>query len=320
MASQSSKKVIYAALVGNALIAVTKFGASAYTGSSAMLSEAIHSLVDTGNQFLLLLGLRRARRPADATHPFGYGAEVYFWAFVVALLVFAVGAGLSLYEGFDKLANPHPMTDAYINYIVLGCAIVFEGISWSVAFKEFRATKGDRGYLEEVRESKDPTVFTVLFEDSAAMLGLLVALIGIALVDQFGLVWADAAASIAIGVILTLTAAILAYECKGLLIGEAASPRIVRGVNEIVSETGGIRRINELLTLHIGPTDVLLTLSLDFTDTLSAGDVEETISSIEQRVKQAFPEVTRVFIEAQSWRAHQRDRATAQARGDEGAG
>ncbi len=320
MASQSSKKVIYAALAGNGLIAATKFGASAYTGSSAMLSEAIHSLVDTGNQFLLLLGLRRASRPADATHPFGYGAEVYFWAFVVALLVFAVGAGLSLYEGFDKLAHPHPMTDAYINYIVLGFAIVFEGVSWSVAFKEFRATKGDRGYLEAVRESKDPTVFTVLFEDSAAMLGLLVALIGIALVDQFGLVWADAAASIVIGVILALTAAILAYECKGLLIGEAASPHIVRGVNEIVSETAGIRRINELLTLHIGPTDVLLTLSLDFTDTLTAGDVEDTISSIEQRVKQAHPEVTRVFIEAQSWRAHQRDRAAAQARADEDAG
>ena len=320
MASQSSKKVIYAALAGNGLIAATKFGASAYTGSSAMLSEAIHSLVDTGNQFLLLLGLRRASRPADATHPFGYGAEVYFWAFVVALLVFAVGAGLSLYEGFDKLAHPHPMTDAYINYIVLGFAIVFEGVSWSVAFKEFRATKGNRGYLEAVRESKDPTVFTVLFEDSAAMLGLLVALIGIALVDQFGLVWADAAASIVIGVILALTAAILAYECKGLLIGEAASPHIVRGVNEIVSETAGIRRINELLTLHIGPTDVLLTLSLDFTDTLTAGDVEDTISSIEQRVKQAHPEVTRVFIEAQSWRAHQRDRAAAQARADEDAG
>ena len=212
------------------------------------------------------------------------------------------------------------MTDAYINYIVLGFAIVFEGVSWSVAFKEFRATKGDRGYLEAVRESKDPTVFTVLFEDSAAMLGLLVALIGIALVDQFGLVWADAAASIVIGVILALTAAILAYECKGLLIGEAASPHIVRGVNEIVSETAGIRRINELLTLHIGPTDVLLTLSLDFTDTLTAGDVEDTISSIEQRVKQAHPEVTRVFIEAQSWRAHQRDRAAAQARADEDAG
>ena len=313
MTSHSSKKVIYAALAGNSLIAVTKFGAAAYTGSSAMFSEAIHSVVDTGNQFLLLLGIRRAGRPADEKHPFGYGQEIYFWAFVVALLVFAVGAGLSFYEGVQKLLHPHPVTNVYVNYIVLGFAILFEAGSWWVAFSEFSDVKGRRGFLEEVRESKDPTVFTVLFEDTAAILGLIVALIGIALGDVFGLAWTDAAASIVIGVILAATAAILAYECKGLLIGEAASPRVVDGVKRIIAETGGIRRVNELLTLHIGPTDVLLTLSLDFTNTLTAGDVEDTISAIEKRVKEAHPEVTRVFIEAQTWGAHQRDQAAAAA-------
>ncbi len=183
MSAGGSKKVIYAALAGNGLIAISKFGAATYTGSSAMLSEAIHSLVDTGNQGLLLHGLRRSRRPADTTHPFGYGTEVYFWAFVVAILIFALGAGVAIYEGVHKLANPQPMENVFVNYLVLGGAIVFEGGSWWVAFREFRKGKGDQGYLEAVRGSKDPTVFTVLFEDSAAMLGLIVALVGIALGD-----------------------------------------------------------------------------------------------------------------------------------------
>ena len=301
MASHSSKKVIYAALAGNSLIAATKFAAAAATGSSAMFSEAIHSVVDTGNQGLLLLGLSRARRPADKAHPFGHGREVYFWAFVVALLVFAVGAGLSFYEGVQKLLHPAPVTDVYINYIVLGFAILFEAGSWWVAFSEFRASKGAQGYLEAVRRSKDPTIFTVLFEDSAAMLGLVVAFAAIALGEALDLAWMDAAGSIVIGVILTLTAAILAYECKGLLIGEAARPEVVAGIERIIAQRPGIDRANELLTLHFGPEDVLVAVSLDFSDTLSSSQVEAAISEIERRIKQAFPEITRVFIEAQSW-------------------
>lgn len=310
MASHSSKKVIYAALAGNSLIAATKFAAAAATGSSAMFSEAIHSVVDTGNQGLLLLGLSRARRPADKAHPFGHGREVYFWAFVVALLVFAVGAGLSFYEGVQKLLHPAPVTDVYINYIVLGFAILFEAGSWWVAFSEFRASKGAQGYLEAVRRSKDPTIFTVLFEDSAAMLGLVVAFAAIALGEALDLAWMDAAGSIVIGVILTLTAAILAYECKGLLIGEAARPEVVAGIERIIAQRPGIDRANELLTLHFGPEDVLVAVSLDFSDTLSSSQVEAAISEIERRIKQAFPEITRVFIEAQSWQAHR----SAQAR------
>ena len=309
MAASASRKVIYAALAGNSLIAATKFAAAAATGSSAMFSEAVHSLVDTGNQLLLLFGLHRARRPADAAHPFGYGKEVYFWAFVVAMLIFGLGAGISLYEGLDKLANPHPVSDGYVNYIVLGAAILFEGASWWVALREFRATKGALGYLEAVRNSKDPTVFTVLFEDSAAMLGLFIAFAGIGASQITGNGSYDAMASIGIAVVLAATAGFLAFECKGLLIGEGANPAVVSGIEAIATENAGIERLNEIRTLHFGPEDVLVTLSLDFVDEIDAGDIESIISTMEQRIKQAYPEVTRVYIEAQSWSSHQRDLA-----------
>ncbi len=304
MASHASKRVIYAALIGNGAIAVTKFIAASITGSSAMLSEAIHSVVDTGNQGLLLYGIRRAKRPADPQHPFGYSMELYFWTFVVAILIFAVGAGISAYEGIIKLMNPHPVTSPHINYIVLGLAMVFEAVAWWIAFREFRRSKGSLGYLAAVRRSKDPTVFTVLFEDSAAMLGLIAAFLGIALGQALDMPELDGVASIVIGVILALTAALLAYESKGLLIGEGADPQVVAGVREIVQTKQGIERVNELLTMHLGPQDVLLTLSLDFEDRLSAGDVEAAITELEDLIKLAFPQISRVFIEAQSWKAH----------------
>jgi cation diffusion facilitator family transporter len=311
MASHSSRKVILAALAGNTLIAVTKFAASAMTGSSAMFSEAIHSLVDTGNQLLLLMGLRRARRPADERHPFGYGREVYFWSFCVAILVFAVGAGLSLYEGINKVIEPHPVADTYINYIVLAFALVFEAGAWWIALVEFRKAKGTMGYVEAVRSSKDPTVFVVLFEDSAAMLGLLVAAAGLALAEALAVPALDGAASIVIGLILGVTAALLAYECKGLLIGEGARPALVEGVHRIVRAERGIIRTNEVLTMHMGPSDVLVNLSLDFDPRLSSDQVEAAVSTIERKLKAGFPEITRVFIEAQGWAAHRRDAGAA---------
>ena len=234
MATHASKKVIYTALAGNALIAITKFIAAAMTGSSAMLSEAIHSVVDTGNQVFLLHGMKQASRPADAEHPFGYGMELYFWTFVVAILIFAVGAGLSLYEGIAKIIEPHPIVNPEINYVVLGLALVFEGGAWWVAFREFRRLKGPLGYFAAVRASKDPTIFTVLFEDGAAMLGLLVAFLGVALSDYLQIPMLDGVASIVIGCILGLTAVLLAYESKGLLIGEAVSPVLVAGVKSIL--------------------------------------------------------------------------------------
>ncbi|MEZ5872105.1 MAG: cation diffusion facilitator family transporter [Nitratireductor sp.] len=309
--ASGSKKVIYAALAGNALISVTKFVAASITGSSAMLSEGIHSLVDTGNQGLLLYGLKRASRPADEKHPFGYGAELYFWAFVVAILIFAIGAGISIYEGIDKVLHPHAVDNPLVNYVVLGFALVFEGIAWTIALREFQTTKGKRSYLEAVRDSKDPSVFTVLFEDTAAMLGLLVALAGIAGAQYFGIPELDGVASIAIGIILGLTAVLLAYETKGLLIGESAAPEVVRTIRNIVEATPVIDRLNEIRTLHFGPSDVLLAVSVDFEDNLTAGKVEDAIHDLEIAIKQRFPVVKRLFIEVQSAADHAEEVAKA---------
>lgn len=306
MAGSGTKKVVYAALIGNSLIAATKFAAAAFTGSSAMFSEAIHSVVDTGNQFLLLYGINRSQKPADAKHPFGYAMELYFWSFVVAILIFGLGAGLSFYEGVQRIVTPHPMTDPYVNYIVLGAAVLFEGYVWTIAFREFRRMTGRRGWLDEVRASKDPTVFTVLFEDTAAMLGLIVALAGIAASQALDMPVLDGVAAILIGVILAVTASLLAYECKGLLIGEGASATVVRGIRRIVREQDGIKAINEVLTMHLGPNDVLANLSLDFADGIDADRVEASISALEQAIKAAYPEVTRIFIEAQSTAGHRR--------------
>ena len=315
MATSSSKTVIYAALIGNGLIAITKFIAAGITGSAAMLSEAVHSVVDTGNQGLLLYGIRRSNRPPDDDHPFGYGMELYFWAFVVAILIFAGGAGISLYHGIEKILHPEPLENVYVNYIVLSLAMVFEAFAWWVAFKAFRETKGEMGYLEAVRRSKDPTLFTVLFEDSAAMLGLIVAMLGIALGQILAMPVLDGVASALIGVILAATAALLAYEAKGLLIGEGVEPETRRGIQAAIKDQEGILRVNELRTMHLGPQDVLLTVSVDFGSDMTADQVELAISKMEKDIKGRYPEVKRVFIEAQSWRAHQADRLAA---GDEG--
>jgi len=311
-----SRKVIIAALIGNFLIAVTKFGAAAYTGSSAMLSEGIHSLVDTGNQGLLLYGLRKSKQPADEQHPFGYGAELYFWAFVVAILIFAVGAGVSVYEGVNRVLQPHPVKNISVNFIVLALACVFEGVAWSIAYREFATTRGKRGFFEAVRQSKDPTVFTVLFEDTAALLGLGVAFLGIAGAAWLGLPWLDGAASIVIGVILAVTALLLAIETKGLLIGEAAAPELIGDIRAIVEATPTIDRLNEVRTLHRGPNDVLLALSVDFEDNLTAGKVENAIYQLETVIKQRFPIVKRLFIEVQSAAHHEEMLARAELRDD----
>lgn len=304
MAAHSSRKVILAALIGNSLIAVTKFAAAAYTGSSAMFSEAIHSLVDTGNQGLLLYGLKRSGRPADRAHPFGYGQELYFWAFVVAILIFAVGAGVSLYEGVQKIRHPHEITGVYINYIVLGLAMVFEAGACWVAFKAFNAQRQGRGFFEAVLVSKDPSIFTVLLEDSAAMLGLMIAFIGIFLGQVLDIPELDGVASVCIGLILAGAATLLAYETKALLIGEAADPAVVDTIHAIAGQHEAVTAANEVLTMHLGPHDILVNVSLDFRDGLSAGAVEDAITAMERAVKAAHPDVKRIFIEAQRGSHH----------------
>jgi cation diffusion facilitator family transporter len=298
----SSKKVIYAALAGNSLITVTKFAAATITGSSAMFSEGIHSLVDTGNQILLLHGLKKAQRPACKRFPFGHGKEVYFWSFAVAILIFAVGAGVSLYEGIIHTLHPKPIGNPLINYIVLGLAMLFEGAAWYFAFKEFTKAKGKWGYIEAVQRGKDPTMFVVLFEDSAAMLGIIVAFLGVFLADKTGILIFDGIASIIIGLILGGTAVWLAYETKGLLIGESANRSVVKGIREIILKFDGINKINEVLTMHMGPDFILANISIDFQDDIPAGDLEEIITSMDMQIKESFPTVKRIFMEAESRR------------------
>ena len=302
--ASGSKKVIYAAMIGNGLIAVAKFVGASITGSSAMLSEGIHSLVDTGNQSLLLYGIARSKRPADEKHPFGYASEIYFWAFIVAILIFSIGAGISIYHGVEKVLHPHPVQDPMINYIILILAMVFEGVAWWIAFKEFSTTQGKKNLFQAVQESKDPTIFTVLFEDTAAMLGLIVALIGIWISVTYNMPVLDGVASIIIGIILAGTALVLALETKGLLIGEAAAPEIVEEIKELIARQPAIIALNEIRTLHRGPNDVLLALSVDYNDEIPAGMVERTNTEIEIAIKQRFPVVKRLFIEVQSAEHH----------------
>lgn len=300
MASQSgSKKVIYAALIGNLLIAATKFVAAFFTGSSAMLSEGVHSLVDTGNGGLLLYGMHRAARPADRSHPLGHGRELYFWSFVVALLVFALGAGVSFYEGVIHILDPEPSSSPMVNYIVLGLSIVFEGSSWFVALKEFRASKGELGYFEAVRRSKDPSVFTVLFEDTAALIGLLIALVGIFSAELFDMPELDGVASVGISLVLATTAILLARETKGLLMGEPASPAIQKAVLEVVEADPSVQKANGVLTVHLGPRQIVVGLSVEFVDEQGVPAIEDCVERIEALLKERVPEIVAVFVKPQ---------------------
>jgi len=300
MSTSSSKKVIFAALAGNTLIAITKFIASYITGSSAMLSEGIHSLVDTGNQGLLLYGMKQADKPASEEFPFGHGKEIYFWSFVVAIMVFALGAGVSLYGGIKHVIHPSELESPLVNYIVLGLAILFEGASFIYALKEFKEVKGQLTYFEALKQGKDPSIFVVLFEDGAALLGLFVALIGIFLAELTGIAIFDGIASIVIGVILAITATLLARETKGLLIGESADPEIVKAIKSMVDQIDPIERTNEVLTMHMGPNYILVNVSADFAPNASSDEVEGSIAELDKRIKKHFPNVKRIFVEAES--------------------
>ena len=284
-AQKGSQLVVYAALVGNLLIAVTKFVAAFFTGSSAMLSEGVHSLVDTGNEVLLLYGLYRAGRPPDVAHPLGHGRELYFWSFVVALLIFSIGAGVSVYEGVLHIMSPEPMENPTITYVVLVLSAVFEGVSWVVALREFNQEKGDAGYLEAIRKSKNPTTYTVLVEDSVALIGLGMAFVGILASQLFADPRLDGVASVAIGLLLGAVAVYLARESKHLLIGEAALPEVREAILRIVSADKPIRNVNGVITNQLGPDQVVASLSLEFEDHLSVDDVERTIQRLEAEIR-----------------------------------
>jgi cation diffusion facilitator family transporter len=308
VASSGSTKIVVIALVCNFGIAVAKFTAAAWTQSSAMLSEAIHSLVDTSNQALLLFGIHRSQRPADAQHPFGYSKELYFWSFVVAILLFSLGAGVSIYEGFQKLLHPHPVTSFTVNYIVLAVAFALEGYTAWRAITEFETRRGARSWIAALRLSKDAALFTVLLEDIAAVAGLLIAFVGLLTVQFLGIQEADGIASILIGLILATVAIFMSIEIKGLLVGEAASPKVQAGLREIlqgeVGPSGPLLAINEIRTMHLGPEDVLAVASVDAADGVPAEEVEALTAQFEREIMQKFPEVRRLYIETQSRADH----------------
>jgi cation diffusion facilitator family transporter len=306
VAKSESAVVVYAALAANALIAVTKFGAAAFTGSAAMLSEGIHSLVDTGNQFLLLYGINRSKKPATSAHPFGHGLQLYVWSFLVAVVIFGLGACLSVAEGIAKIHAPEPITHPLVNYIVLAAATIFESVGWVIAFRQLREDSGGKNVFTSAGLSKDPTVFTVLFEDSAALVGLVVAFVGLALAQVLNQPVLDGVASVVIGLVLAVTALLLFRETQSLLTGEAVDPAVREDIERIAGSEPAVDRVNETLTMHFGPDDVLVLLSLDFADAVPAGEVESTVTRIERAVKAAHPEVSRVFVEAQSFEAHRR--------------
>jgi len=300
MASSSTRKVIVAAVSGNLAVATTKFVAAFCTGSSAMLSEGIHSLVDTGNGLLLLWGIHRSRRPPDETHPFGHGLELYFWSLIVAILIFAVGGGVSIFEGIHHLLHPAPMANPIWNYAVLGIATLFEGSAWFLALREFLAIKGEVGVWQAIHRSKDPTTFMILFEDSAALLGLGIAFLGIALGHLLNTPVLDAAASVVIGILLAAVAAVLAYETRGLLIGESADPKVVASIRALVEADPAVERVRRPLTMHLGPEQVLLALDVQFRPGLTAPEVEAAVDRLEAAIRARHPQVRHIYLEAEA--------------------
>jgi len=312
-ATSSSKTVIYAALLGNLLVALTKFGAAWWTGSSAMLSEGLHSLVDTSNQVLLLYGLHRAARPPDEKRPLGYGRELYFWSFIVALLMFSLGAGAAFYEGVNHILHPVAIVDPVVNYVVLALSFVFEFATWLVALKHFRTSKGTMGYYEAVRRSKDPPSFMVLFEDSAALAGLLIAFAGTLAADRLAMPVLDGVAAIGIGLVLGVTAIILARESKELLIGEPAIRRVNDSIMRLAAAAPGIERANGLFTTHLGPNEIVASLSVEFCDDMIAPEIEKAVIALEQQIRAAHPEVMALFIKPQTASTYRKTQLAAVA-------
>lgn len=297
-----SKRVVVAALAANIGIAAAKFGAALYTGSAAMLAEAVHSLVDTGNQGLLLFGMQRAKRPADAHHPFGYSREIYFWSFIVALLLFSVGGMVALYEGIAKIRAPHPVDDPVVNYVVLGIATALELTSFVVALREFRTVTAGKSWWQAVVDAKDPVLFTVLFEDSAALAGLFIALAGLAAAQLFAAAWLDGAASVLIGGVLIGSAVLLARETHALLIGEAADPAVIDAVRHLITATPGVDEVRNIHSTHLGPHDIVVTAAIDFDDKLNAGQVESLLAGLIAVISAAYPDIKHLSLMPTSFR------------------
>ncbi len=300
--AKSSKLSIYAAMIANIAIGIAKFVGATISGSSAMLSEGIHSVVDSVNEILLLYGLKRSEREANAEHPLGYGQELYFWSLIVAVMIFALGGGVSVYEGLHSFQHPEPARDPLVSYIVLGVATVFEGIALAISIREFNQRYPDQpqGFWQAVRQSKDPSSFIVIFEDAAALIGLAIAFVGLYVSQATGNPFYDGLASIVIGIVLTAVAIALVVETKGLLVGESAAPDVQTSIQAIVSEDEAVNSTELPITFHLGPNDILLGLNIEFRDDLSADDIEAATRRIEAKIRATHTEVKRIFIEAAS--------------------
>jgi cation diffusion facilitator family transporter len=311
----ASNRTLIIALAANLGIAASKFIAAAITGSSAMLTEGVHSVVDSTNQLLLMWGRKQAKKPPDQYHPFGYGRELYFWSFVVAVMVFALGAGVSIYEGIIHIAHPEEAVSPLIAYLVLLVAFLLEGWSTLEAFREFKESKGSSGWWASIRRSKDPPAFIVLLENGAAMAGIIAAAVGLFISEMTQDPFYDGAASVVIGLILAITAMVLAVESKGLLIGEAADPEIVSSLRALVRGKKGVAEAGEVLTVHSAPDIITAMVSVDFDDSISAADVEQIVCEIEEEASQRWPQVRRLYIRPrktellrmhrESWTIHQ---------------
>ena len=307
----SSTKGIYAAIAANIAIAAAKFTGFAFTRSSAMLSEGIHSLVDSGNGLLLILGLRLSDRPADETHPFGHGKELYFWTLIVALLVFVLGGGISLAEGIEHIRHPGPMGDPGWSYGILAFAFLFEAYALSVSLREFRETQGRGPLIAAIHASKDPSTFTVIFEDTAALLGLVAAFLGIFLGHTFNMPRADGVASVAIGLLLMIVAVLLVIESKDLLIGEGASLPTLRGIRELTLADPDVQQAGYPFTMHFGPHNILLTMNVQFRPQLDSLGIERSIDRIEARIREIHPDIRHIYVEADSLRTSKKHSAAA---------
>lgn len=310
MTTQSSSKIaVFAAIIGNLIIAIIKFVAAAITGSSAMISEGIHSIVDTGNGCLILLGMNRARQPADESHPFGHGKSLYYWTHIVAVSIFGIGGGMSLYEGVSHIRNVAPaaqMGDPTVAYIVLAISLFVESGSFTVAMKQFRQAKGARGARQFIKESKDPSLYTIVLEDTAAMLGLIFAFLGIFLGHMFNNAYLDGVASIAIGLLLMSVAWILALRTRGLLLGEGVNPNELADIRRRVESDPAVERAGDILTMYMGPHDLLVNMGVCFVAGTTAEQMHEAIRRIEADLRSAYPETNRVYIEAESLPAVER--------------
>jgi cation diffusion facilitator family transporter len=318
----SSKSAVFVALIGNLLVAASKVGAALWTGSAAMTSEAIHSIVDTSNEILLLYGIRRAERKADVDHPFGHGREIYFWSFVVSLLIFALGAGFSIYEGVHRVLHPEPIRSPLVSYIVLAVVFLLEGVSWLYSLRQFHQAKGDIGFFKAFTLSKDPPSFMTLFEDSVALLGVLIAAAATFAAVTLGHPEFDGIGSIAIGLILGATSLFLARESKSLLMGEPAYPSIRKSILALANAQPSCLKANGLITVQMGPNQVVAMLSLEFSDTLRAPEIEEVVVNLELKVRGEHPEIVALFVKPQTPRTFQNQReallgpATSRAHAD----